>query len=123
VQGVRKPAHRSEIEIPASPVAKHPLWLAFDQHDIEVMTTVLDAAWNVLRCNSSETTQPENIEATRALLAKRIIAHACGGEMNYGRLLMHALDGLVVTSLRHEEPGAAILTHREEGTPPGRVHE
>lgn len=78
-----------------APISHRPPWLAFDQDDIDVMTTALDAAWNALRCNTSELVLPENAVATRALLARRIIAHARGGEMNYGRLLMHALDGLV----------------------------
>jgi hypothetical protein len=76
-------------------MAKHPLWLAFDQHDIDVMKTVLDAAWNVLRCNAIESALPERAAATRTLLARRIIARACAGEMSYGRLLMHALDGFI----------------------------
>lgn len=59
------------------------------------MTTALDAAWNALASNASELALPENAPATRALLACRIIARASGGEMNYGRLLMHALEGLV----------------------------
>jgi hypothetical protein len=78
-----------------SSTSSAPLWLAFDQHDIEVLETVLEAAWNALRCQTSELASPDNAAATRILLARRILARAREGEMNYGRLLMHALDGLV----------------------------
>jgi hypothetical protein len=67
----------------------------FGPEEIDAMATALDAAWNVLRLSSGETSTASEAEATRVLLAKRIIRRAQKGESNYGRLLMVALDGLL----------------------------
>jgi hypothetical protein len=68
---------------------------AFDQDDIRVMATALDGAWNYLRCRESELSHPERAEATRHMLAKRIIAAAQSERRRHGELLMSALYGVV----------------------------
>jgi hypothetical protein len=77
----------------------------FGPEEIDAMATALDAAWNVLRLAGSEISTAAQADATRALLAKRIIRRAQTGENNYGRLLMVALDGLLPGEL--DEPRKA----------------
>jgi hypothetical protein len=94
MRGARPPAavSGSFLEIFMAPMTATPFRRAFGPEEIDAMVTALDAAWNVLRLTGSEVS---DADATRALLAKRIIRRAQKGESNYGRLLMVALDGLL----------------------------
>lgn len=59
------------------------------------MQTALDAGWNALHSSESELASDDRREATRLLLATRIVDLARAGETKYGQLLMGALDGLI----------------------------
>lgn len=84
------------------PVSRH----VFDPEAITTMHTALEAACSVLRCNDSDLVSKPQSHATRLMLAQRILARACLGDVNYGRLLMVALDGLlpVGTAVPAERP-------------------
>jgi hypothetical protein len=67
----------------------------FDQDDIRLMATALDGAWNYLHCRENELSHPDRAEATRRMLARRIISAAHSGRHRYGELLMSALYGVI----------------------------
>lgn|SRR5262245_15915864 len=67
----------------------------FDQDDIRLMATALDGAWNYLRCRGNELSRPDRAEATRRMLARRIISAARSDRRRHGELLMSALYGVI----------------------------
>jgi hypothetical protein len=67
----------------------------FDQDDIGLMASALDGAWNYLRCRENELSHPDRAEATRRMLARRIILAARSDRRRHGELLMSALYGVI----------------------------
>lgn len=76
------------------------------------MQVVLEAAWNALHASESELVQDENRDATRLMLATRIVDLARAGETKHGRLLMGALEGFLPPGkeMALEPPDGHVLT-------------
>jgi hypothetical protein len=81
-------------------IAKHALVGAFDEKEIRVLVEALDQAWAHLRNSGSALVEDGHAEATRELLALRIIEIAQLGERDPARLRDNALAHLARTSLK-----------------------
>lgn len=68
---------------------------AFNPDELKEMLAAMDAAWNVLRCSDSELAQAGRADATKTLLARRILSQARSGDFKYKQLFLNALDGLI----------------------------
>jgi hypothetical protein len=79
-------------------LAKHALASAFDDSEVRILVDAFDQAWKAVR-DSRETIRPGS-EATRELLALRIIEIAQLGDRDPNRLRDDALLYLTRTNLK-----------------------
>jgi hypothetical protein len=79
---------------------KHAPTGAFDADEVRVLTGAFDQAWKTIETSGALFTTNGHAEATRDLLALRIIATAQLGERDVGRLRDDALEYLARTNLK-----------------------
>jgi hypothetical protein len=81
-------------------LAKHAFAGAFDDNAVRVMVEALDGAWTTVQTSGTTLATTGHAEATRELLALRIIDIAQLGERDPNRLRDDALAYLARTNLK-----------------------
>ena len=81
-------------------LAKHALAGAFDDNEVRILVDAFDQAWKAVQDSGSSVAPGAHWEATRELLALRIIEIAQLGERDPNRLRDDALLYLTRTNLR-----------------------
>ena len=79
---------------------KHTPGGAFDPDEVRILTGAFDQAWKTVESSGAAFSMNGHAEATRELLALRIIDMARLGERNASRLRDDALEYLARTNLK-----------------------
>jgi hypothetical protein len=85
-------------------LAKHALAGAFDDNEVAVLAEALEQAWKTVQESGATLATSGHAEATRELLALRIIEIAQLGERDSNRLRDDALAYLARTNLKRTGP-------------------